>query len=144
MANGVDDNQNRLTENNREYSMTHSSSFRREQRDRAKGWVPNFYYRTAYGQVSFALASEDASVFSSSSANNNARNKENGFAVFQTGSKAPSSASYPPYNPNFGSDGNSECQIPERLGGASAPRNFCQKQRLFSRMNKDCVWYKGT
>ena len=143
MANGANDNANRLTENNREYSQTHSSSFRREQRDRAKGWVPNFYYRTAYGQVSFALASADSGVFSSSSVAPSYRQRENGFAVFQDGQHQGSSVSAP-YNTNFGSDGTAECQIPERLGGAGAPRNFCQKMRLFSRMNKDCVWYKGT
>merc|ERR1711970_980914 len=142
MANGANDNANRLTENNREYSQTHSSSFRREQRDRAKGWVPNFYYRTAYGQVSFALASADSGVFSSSSVYPTYRQRENGFAVFQDGQHQGSSVSAP-YNTNFGSDGTAECQIPERLGGAGAPRNFCQKMRLFSRMNKDCVWYKG-
>merc|ERR1712139_205941 len=142
MANGANDNANRLTENNREYSQTHSSSFRREQRDRAKGWVPNFYYRTAYGQVSFALASADSGVFLSSSVYPTYRQRENGFAVFQDGQHQGSTVSAP-YNTNFGSDGTAECQIPERLGGAGAPRNFCQKMRLFSRMNKDCVWYKG-
>ena len=138
MASGVNGNQdNRLTAYNQEYSALVAGSNYREQRDRAKGWVPNFYYRTMFGQVSFQMGGLDDSAMSSSERGNYKVARANGFAIAQNKSHIYGS-SYDSYNPEFNEN---NCTVPERLGGEE--RNYCQKMRIFERMNKNCVWFKG-